>query len=149
MEGFDNSSQYNTNTVNPNFSNNPSNVPLFGKNTTSTTIVPWNGLGTPLQQKVQVQSTTFDQSSNVPFSLIPSNSSNNYTSDSSNNITRYDPTNYSLTYHADQDTSSNFYQVVPNIVSPVYDVSATTWVPNYEQSVYFSKLTGGSTVDSS
>ena len=103
-------------------------------------------LAKPLLLTPQVQSTVFDSSSNGQTILL-TNSSNRTTLDSSNNITKYDPTNYGITYHIDS-SSNDFYNNVPNITSPIYNSMATNWIPNYEQSVFFSKTTGLSTVGS-
>lgn len=118
---------------------------------TAMSLVPFGYTASVDKQSIvpQVQSTIYDASSNAP-SLILSNASNNYTTDSSNNITHYDPNNYSITYHNDpQDLSSIYYSDVilntPDSTyykpgSRVYDPHS--FVPDYEQSSYLSKLTG-------
>lgn len=144
---------------------NPSNNPLFG-------IYPINGqiidnieyskqeLGQGifstsdpmLSDYPQIQSTIYDLSSNAPYSTIGTNASNTFVFNdgidtSYNQITRYDPNNYSITYHS-LDISSSFYDVSVNIPYATYYIPDTLkydpkgWVPNYEESVYLSKLTG-------
>jgi hypothetical protein len=97
----------------------------------------------------QIQATMVDLSANTPSSLITTYANNRFVPDSSNVLTHYDPTNYSMSFHADEDSSSNnFYNVSVNIPSPIYnDVGTyryinTGYVPDYGNSVFLSLATG-------
>jgi hypothetical protein len=116
------------------------------------TAIPFGYVASPDKQTIspQVQSTIINASSNNPYSTINTNASNRFTTDSSNNITHYDPNNYNITFHADpQDNSSNYFgDIHTNLPGATYyqpgtyPYGPTSWVPNYEESVYLSKLTG-------
>lgn len=148
---------------------NPSNTPLFGISPIDSQIDNnieyftesqgnFSSSGPTLSTYPQIQSTMIDLSSNKPYSTIETNASNTFTfndgsdvsNNSMNNITHYDPNNYSITYHS-VDLSSSIYDVSVNIPNATYYTPDTRkydpkgWVPNYEESVYLSKLTGLST----
>jgi hypothetical protein len=116
------------------------------------TSIPYGYVASADKQSIlpQIQSTMIDLSSNAPFSVVSNNASNSFTSDSSNNITHYDPNNYNITFHADpQDNSSIYFSdICTNMVNATYyqagsfPYGPSSWVPNYEDSVYLSKLTG-------
>jgi|688.fasta_scaffold04390_19 hypothetical protein len=114
--------------------------------------IPYGFIASPDKKSIipQIQATIADVSSNNPSTLIPTNASNSFTNDSSNNITHYDPNNYNITFHQNpQDTSSNYFaDVLLNKPSATYyqpgsyPYGPSSWVPKYEDSVYLSKLTG-------
>jgi hypothetical protein len=114
--------------------------------------VPLGYIASPDRQNIipQIQSTLIDLSSNDPYSVVTTNASNRFygEEDSSNNITHYDPDNYNLTYHADENTTNDFYDISVNIPNATYyqpgsfPYGPSSWVPNYEDSIYLSKLTG-------